>query len=58
MTLFGDLAVKGLEDDRHKVVTFGALYLLKGLDILMLRAVHNGKNLCHEVGFVTGPLTP
>jgi hypothetical protein len=37
-------------------MTLGAFDLFEGLDIFMLRAVHNGKNLGDEMSFISGPV--
>ena len=54
--LFSDRSVERLENDGHEIMTFGALDLLEGLDVLVLGAVEDGKNFCDEVGFVTRPV--
>ena len=55
--LLDDCAVKRLENDRHEIVTFGAFDLFEGLDVVMLGAVHDRKDLGNEAGFTAGPLT-
>ena len=38
-------------------MAFGAFDLLEGLDVLMLGAVHDGKNFRDEMGFIARPMT-
>ena len=54
--LLDDGSVQCLEDDRHKIVTFGAFDLLKSLDVIVLRAVHDREDLGDEACFTAGPL--
>ena len=51
-----DGPVKCFKNDGHEIVTLGAFDLLEGLDIFMLRAVHDGKNLCDEAGLISRPV--
>jgi len=46
--LFYDGSIKCFEDDRHKIVTLGAFDLLEGLDVVVLGAVHDRKDLGNE----------
>ena len=55
--LFGDCAVQSFEYNSHEVMAFGAFDLLEGLDVLLLRPVHDREDLCHEVRFIARPLT-
>lgn len=38
-------------------MAFGAFDLLKGLNVFMFGAVHDGEDFCDEAGFIAGPLT-
>ena len=38
-------------------MTLWTFDLFESLDIVVFRAVHDGKNFCHEVSFISGPLT-
>ena len=51
--LFGDCAVESFEYNGHKIVALGAFDLLEGLNVFLLGAVHDGKNLGHEVRFIS-----
>jgi len=53
----GEGAVEGFKDNRHEIMTFGTLDLLESLDVVVLRTVHNRKNLRFELSFVSRPLT-
>ena len=55
--LAGDAAIKRFKYDGHQIVALGALDLLEGLDVVVLGAVHNGKDLGDEMGFIARPLT-
>ena len=55
--LLYDGSIKCFKDDRHEVMTFGAFDLFEGLDVVMLGAVHDRKDLGNEAGFTAGPLT-
>ena len=55
--LLDDGSVQRFEDDRHKVVTFGAFDLFESLDVVVLGAVHDREDLGDEAGFAAGPLT-
>jgi hypothetical protein len=54
--LFNDRAVKRLEDDGHEIVALGAFDLFECLDVVVLRAVHDRKDLGDEASFIAGPL--
>jgi hypothetical protein len=57
LKLFSDGAVQCFKDNRDKVMTFGAFDLFKGLDVLMLGAVHNRQDFSYKMGFIARPLT-
>ena len=53
---FRKRSVKRLKNNRDEIVTLGAFDLLEGLDVLVLGAVHDGKNFGDEVALISGPL--
>ena len=55
--LAGDLTVERFKNNRNQIMALGAFNLLESLDVVMLRAIHNRKNLGEEVVFFPGPLT-
>ncbi len=55
--LFNDRSVERLENDGDEIVALGALDLLEGLNIVVLRPVHDGKNFGDETLLAAGPLT-
>ena len=50
--LFSECAVQRLENNRDEIMALGALDLLEGLDVLVLGAVHDGKDFGDEVRFI------
>ena len=54
--LLYDGSIKCFKDDCHEIMTFGAFDLLEGLDVVVLRAVHDREDLGDEAGFTAGPL--
>ncbi len=51
--LFGHGSVKRLKNNRHKVVTFGALDLFEGLNVFIFGAVHDREDFGDEMRFIS-----